>query len=68
MSRIAAFGRFWWDFVVGDDWLVALEIVIAIGATAALARTSVTAWWVLPVVVVLVLYTSLRRAIRPQQR
>jgi hypothetical protein len=68
MSRIAAFGRFWWDFVVGDDWLVAFEIVLAIGATAALARTSVSAWWVLPVIVVFVLYTSLRRAIRLQQR
>ena len=22
MKRLAAFGRFWWDFVIGDDWLV----------------------------------------------
>ncbi len=66
MSRIGAFGRFWWDFVVGDDWLVAVEIVAAIGLTAAIAHSSVSAWWVLPIVVVAVLYTSLRRAIRPQ--
>ena len=68
MTRIAAFGRFWWDFVVGDDWLVAAEIVAAIGVTAALARTSVSAWWVLPLIVILVLYTSLRRAIQPVKR
>ncbi|HWB22861.1 MAG TPA: hypothetical protein VG652_08230 [Gaiellaceae bacterium] len=67
MSRIAAFGRFWWDFVVGDDWLVAAEIVAAIAITAAVAHSSVSAWWVLPVVVALVLYSSLRRAIRAQQ-
>ena len=23
MKQLAAFGRFWWDFVIGDDWLVA---------------------------------------------
>jgi hypothetical protein len=67
MSRLAAFGRFWWDFIVGDDWLVAVEIVAAIAVTAAVARSPVSAWWVLPVVVALVLYSSLRRAIRAQQ-
>jgi hypothetical protein len=45
MSRLAAFGRFWWDFVIGDDWLVAVLVVAGIGATAALATTSVAAWW-----------------------
>ena len=64
MRRITAFGRFWWDFVVGDDWLAAVGIVVAIGATAAVARTSISAWWVMPLAVVLVLYASIRRAIR----
>ena len=64
MTWLARFGRFWWDFVVGDDWLVAALVVIAIGATAALATTSVAAWWLLPLAVPLVLWLSLRRAIR----
>ena len=64
MKRLAAFGRFWWDFVIGDDWLVALLVVAAIGATAALAAANVTAWWLLPVAVPAVLWLSLRRAIR----
>ena len=64
MSRIAAFGRFWWDFVVGDDWVVAACITVAIGVTAALAHDSVTAWWLLPVAVAAVLWLSLRRAAR----
>jgi hypothetical protein len=64
VTWLARFGRFWWDFVVGDDWLVAVFVVVAIGATAALATTSVAAWWLLPLAVPLVLWLSLRRAIR----
>jgi len=64
MKRLAAFGRFWWEFVIGDDWLVAVLVAIAIGATAVLAGANVAAWWLLPVAVPLVLWFSLRRAIR----
>ena len=64
MSRLAAFGRFWWEFVIGDDWLVAVLVGLGIGATAALAAAGVTAWWLLPLAVLLVLWVSLRRAIR----
>jgi hypothetical protein len=64
MSRFAAFGRFWWDFVIGDDPLAASSIVLAVGFSAALAHSGVGAWWFLPPVVVVVLYGSLRRAIR----
>ncbi len=65
MRQIEAFGRFWWDFVVGDDWLAAAGVLAAIGATAALATTSIGAWWVMPLGAMLVLYASVRRATRP---
>ena len=55
------FGRFWWDFLVGDDWRVAAGIVLAFGLTALLATTSAPAWWVLPLGVAGVLWLSLRR-------
>jgi uncharacterized membrane protein len=61
---LRGFGRFWWNFVVGDDWLVAVLVVIAIVATAALAAAGVTAWWLLPLTVPVALLLSLRRAIR----
>ena len=64
MKHLAAFGRFWWDFVIGDDWLVAVLVAAAIGATAVLAAAGVAAWWLLPVAVPVVLWLSLRRAIR----
>jgi divalent metal cation (Fe/Co/Zn/Cd) transporter len=59
MSHIVAFGRFWWDFVVGDDWVAAAGVLAGLVLTAATG-----AWWILPVVVALVLALTLRRAIR----
>jgi hypothetical protein len=64
VSKVAAFGRFWWDFVVGDAWLSAVGVAIGLGATAALAADDLAAWWLLPVAVALVLWVSLRRATR----
>jgi len=61
VRRIKAFGRFWWDFVVGDDWRAAAGVVIAIGATAALVAGGVDAWWLLPIAVATILWVSLRR-------
>lgn len=63
MRHLVRFGRFWWDFVVGDDWVVAALVAVAIGATAAIAAEGVATWWVLPLAVLAVLYVSLRRAI-----
>jgi hypothetical protein len=64
MRRLRAFGRFWWNFVVGDDWRAAVGIVIAIGATAAVAAGGVDAWWVMPIAVACNLALSLRRVTR----
>ena len=55
------FALFWWDFVVGDDWRVAVGIVLALGLTAILATTWASAWIVMPVAVAAVLWMSLRR-------
>ena len=62
MKHIARFGRFWWDFVVGDDWRAAAGLGVAIGGTAALAAAGVAAWWFMPLAVAAVLWLSLRRA------
>jgi len=64
MSRVRAFGRFWWNFIVGDDWRAALGVIMAIGATAALAAGGVAAWWFLPLAVAVVLALSLHREAR----
>ena len=57
------FARFWWDFLVGDDWRVAAGVTCAVALTALVATTSVPAWWLLPAAVAAVLWWSLRRAV-----
>ncbi|MGZ4379889.1 MAG: hypothetical protein ACXVZ2_00245 [Gaiellaceae bacterium] len=64
MTYIRRFGAFWWDFIVGDDWVVAAGVAAGLGLSALLAHRDIAAWWVLPVTVVLVLVVSLRRATR----
>ena len=63
MNRIKAFGAFWYDFIVGDDWHVAALIVIGLAVTAVLAHAAkVNAWYVLPVIAFAALAWSLHRA------
>ena len=30
MSRLKGFGKFWYDFVIGDDWKIAAAVVIGL--------------------------------------
>ena len=64
MSRLRSFGRFWWDFVVGDDLRVAAGLAGAIALTWLLEHNGVSAWWLLPVAVGLVLTESVWRESR----
>lgn len=64
MNRLKSFAMFWYDFIVGDDWRVAVGVVIALVATYGVSRTSVPAWWIVPVAAVILLSASLLRATR----
>jgi hypothetical protein len=64
VTRLSALGRFLWDFVIGDDWRIAAGVVAALGVTAAVAGTSVAAWWILPVAVIALLAASVWHAAR----
>lgn len=65
MKRIKAFGAFWYDFVVGDDWRVAVGAALALALTFVLSHLAhVSAWWMVPVAVLILLPLSLRREIR----
>jgi hypothetical protein len=68
MTRVEAFLAGVWEFVVGDDWRIALGVVLALALTALIATTDVAAWWVMPVAVVGLLALSIRRAAREAQR
>jgi hypothetical protein len=64
MKYVVAFLRFWYQFIVGDDWRVAAGIGVAIALAAVLAGAGISSWWVVPAAVVVSVYRSLRRAIR----
>jgi hypothetical protein len=64
IARIIAFFRFWYDFVVGDDWRVAVAVVLGLALTGWISTWAVASWWVLPSVVLVLLPVSLWRVAR----
>jgi hypothetical protein len=63
MRQLKAFGAFWYDFIVGDDWQVAALVVAALALTAVLVHVAgVNAWWLLPALAFVALAWSLHRA------
>jgi hypothetical protein len=66
---IRSFGFFWYDFVVGDDWRLAVGVIVGLGLTAFLAHAiSVAAWWAAPLVVIVVLVASTLLAARKARK
>ena len=64
MRYIRAFGRFWWDFVVGDDWRVAVGLGVSLALVWFLEHEGLNVWWLLPVAVALILAAAVRRESR----
>jgi len=63
LRALKSLGAFWYDFVIGDDWRVAVIIVAALGLTALLTHVArITAWWLVPVAAFAALAWSLHRA------
>ena len=50
-----------WEFVVGDDWITAVGVAAALGATALLADYD-AAWLLMPLAVAALLAVSIWRA------
>jgi hypothetical protein len=67
IAGLKGFARFWYDFFVGDDWTVAVGVVLALAATSALCVAGVNAWWVTPAAVLVLLAASVRRKVRSRK-
>jgi hypothetical protein len=65
MSRIwgwvVAFGRFWYDFIIGDDWTVAAAVFIGLVLTGILNANHIVGWWLMPIIVVVMTGVSVQR-------
>jgi hypothetical protein len=68
MRRVAGFARLWLDFIVGDDWRLALGCTAVIGALWAAARQGVNLWWCMPAAIAGLLTLSVTSATRPRRR
>jgi uncharacterized membrane protein (UPF0136 family) len=64
MVYVTRFLHFWYDFIVGDDWAIAVGVVAALALMGLLARRGVDAWWLMPLAVTLLLAISLWREVR----
>lgn len=49
MSIVKGLGRFWYDFIVGDDWKIAAAVVTTLGLGALIASSVADASWLPPV-------------------
>ena len=62
MNALKTFGRFWFDFIVGDDWKLAVGAVLTVSITFFLTHHDVIAWWLAPIAVAALLGVSLAHA------
>lgn len=64
MRYVGAFFRFWYDFIVGDDWTVAASVVASLGIAALLVQRHAPAWLWLPLAAAAALAASAWRGAR----
>jgi len=60
-SGAVGVARFLYRFVVGDDWTVAVAMVLALAATGVLAADHISAVWLVPLAAIVMTGVSLRR-------
>jgi membrane protease YdiL (CAAX protease family) len=64
VKYVVNFGKFWYDFVIGDDWRIAAGVVVVISAVYFAAHHGFNGWFVLPVAVALLLGVSVSYEMR----
>jgi hypothetical protein len=61
---VKTFFRFWYDFIVGDDWVVAVGVIVVLGIAALLAGAGDLAWVASALGMTVLLVLSVWRAAR----
>jgi hypothetical protein len=68
MKFLTTFARFWYDFIVGDDWRLAVGTVAAITVVTVAANRDINVWWALLLMVSALLAVSVNAAARKPVR
>ncbi len=55
MKAISSFFNFWKNFLIGDDWVAAIIVLVGFGVTYFVAQTSFPAFWIMPAVTLIAL-------------
>ncbi len=63
MTLVQRFLHFWYDFIVGDDWSIAAGVAFGLALTWVVVQRGLNAWWLMPLVVIIVLAISLWREV-----
>jgi hypothetical protein len=58
---VVAVGRFFYDYIFGDDWTVAVAIFVGLALTGLLNANHIAAWWLVPAIAIGMTGISLRR-------
>ena len=64
MRYLRTFARFWWDFIVGDDWRLVVGVLATVGVVVLLADHGTNLWWLLPPAILGLLAASVSVAAR----
>ena len=61
MRYLKQFLLFWYGFIVGDDWVVAVGVGAALLLLTQLVSRRINAWWLMPLAIAALLALSLWR-------
>ena len=61
-ARLNGLVKFWYRFFVGDDWIVAAGVVVALGLTYLSTKLIAHTFWIVPAVALILLAASVFRA------
>ena len=64
MRTLRSFGQFCYDFIVGDDWRLAIGVVVALALAWIVDSATGRGWWVMPLAIVVIVPVSLWHAVR----
>ncbi len=67
-SAAVGLGRFLYNYIFGDDWTVAAVILLGLAATWVLAANRISAWWLVPLLAIVMTGISIRRSHRRELR
>lgn len=62
VSFVIGVTRFFYRFIFGDDWRVAVAVLLGLVASGLLFADRIYVWWVVPVIALVQTWVSLQRS------